>query len=168
MKLLFLGNSNDIPRHKGNPTRASAVATALEAATGQPVELVIKPIWPDELLPGRIERWMRDEHPDLVFFSVPGFWFLYESVPVRLKRRWGAPGRWLARLGFAAADRHLAATLEAIETCPCQAGCPSCVQSPKCGNLNDPLDKAGAIALLREILSPPAGQGRQRASRRGG
>jgi DEAD/DEAH box helicase domain-containing protein len=54
--------------------------------------------------------------------------------------------------GFAAASRHLAATLEAIERCPCDAGCPSCVQSPKCGNWNEPLDKAGAIAFLRTLL----------------
>lgn len=41
------------------------------------------------------------------------------------------------------------ATASAIEACECPAGCPSCVQSPKCGNGNDPLDKAGAVAVLR-------------------
>jgi DEAD/DEAH box helicase domain-containing protein len=61
-------------------------------------------------------------------------------------------GAGIAELGFAAGSTHLEATLEAIRTCPCEAGCPSCVQSPKCGNLNDPLDKAGALALLRAIL----------------
>ncbi len=62
-------------------------------------------------------------------------------------------GAGIAELGYGAADRHLAATLEVLLGCPCERGCPSCVQSPKCGNLNEPLDKAGAIALLREILA---------------
>ena len=61
-------------------------------------------------------------------------------------------GAGIAELGFAAAGRHLASTLEAVEACPCAAGCPSCVQSPKCGNLNEPLEKAGAVALLRAVL----------------
>jgi DEAD/DEAH box helicase domain-containing protein len=61
-------------------------------------------------------------------------------------------GAGIAELGFEAGDRHLAATLESIEACGCQAGCPSCVQSPKCGNGNEPLDKVAAAALLRTIL----------------
>ena len=61
-------------------------------------------------------------------------------------------GAGIAELGFAAGRRHLEATLEVIAACPCQTGCPSCVQSPKCGNWNEPLDKAGAIALVRVIL----------------
>jgi DEAD/DEAH box helicase domain-containing protein len=61
-------------------------------------------------------------------------------------------GTGIAELGFAAADRHLPSTLELLESCECANGCPSCVQSPKCGNGNEPLDKAGAIALLRTVL----------------
>jgi DEAD/DEAH box helicase domain-containing protein len=61
-------------------------------------------------------------------------------------------GAGIAELGFAAGATHLEATRSAIAACPCEAGCPSCVQSPKCGNLNDPLDKAGAIAFLAEVL----------------
>jgi DEAD/DEAH box helicase domain-containing protein len=61
-------------------------------------------------------------------------------------------GAGIAELGYAVADRHLAATLDLVAACTCATGCPSCVQSPKCGNWNEPLDKAGAIALLRELL----------------
>ena len=74
-------------------------------------------------------------------------------------------GAGIAELGFGAAERHLAATLEAIERCPCAAGCPSCVQSPKCGNLNEPLEKAGAVSFLRTVLSAPPAR-RRRVLRR--
>ena len=58
-----------------------------------------------------------------------------------------AGGAGIAELGWEAGTEHLAATLEAIDSCECTDGCPSCVQSPKCGNGNDPLDKAGAYAI---------------------
>jgi DEAD/DEAH box helicase domain-containing protein len=63
-------------------------------------------------------------------------------------------GAGVADLGYEAADRHLATTLAVIEACGCRDGCPSCVQSPKCGNGNDPLDKAAATALLRTVVRP--------------
>ena len=65
-----------------------------------------------------------------------------------------AGGAGIAELGWEAGAGHLEATLEAIDSCECANGCPSCVQSPKCGNGNDPLDKTGAIALLKRILGP--------------
>ena len=62
-------------------------------------------------------------------------------------------GAGVAELGYEAADRHLATTLDVITNCHCTTGCPSCVQSPKCGNGNEPLDKAAAAALLEHVLA---------------
>ena len=65
--------------------------------------------------------------------------FVYDGYP---------GGTGIAELGYEVADKHLRATLDLVRACTCQAGCPSCVVSPKCGNGNEPLDKAGAVALL--------------------
>lgn len=61
-------------------------------------------------------------------------------------------GAGFAERGYDSLRVWLRATLEAIEACGCEAGCPSCVQSPKCGNRNNPLDKAGAVTLLSGVL----------------
>jgi DEAD/DEAH box helicase domain-containing protein len=73
--------------------------------------------------------------------------FVYDGYP---------GGAGIAELGYEAGERLLRTTLEVITACPCVAGCPSCVQSPKCGNGNEPLDKAGATTLLRVVLDPVA------------
>ncbi len=64
-----------------------------------------------------------------------------------------AGGAGFAERGFARAAEWLTATLEVLEACECPTGCPSCVQSPKCGNGNEPLDKRAATLLLRCLLT---------------
>jgi DEAD/DEAH box helicase domain-containing protein len=49
-------------------------------------------------------------------------------------------------------ERLLADAAKLVGECPCAAGCPSCVQSPKCGNLNEPLHKQGALGLMAGML----------------
>jgi DEAD/DEAH box helicase domain-containing protein len=61
-------------------------------------------------------------------------------------------GAGFAERGYRAAAEWLRATAEAIRSCECQAGCPSCIQSPKCGNGNEPLSKNGAVLLLECLL----------------
>ena len=70
-------------------------------------------------------------------------WFIYDGYD---------GGAGIAPIAFGRAEQHLIATLRALDECPCAVGCPSCVQSPKCGNFNEPLDKSGAAALLRTIV----------------
>jgi DEAD/DEAH box helicase domain-containing protein len=62
-------------------------------------------------------------------------------------------GAGFADRGHAVIGTWLSATREAIASCECAAGCPSCVQSPKCGNGNDPLDKDGAVRVLDAVLA---------------
>jgi DEAD/DEAH box helicase domain-containing protein len=61
-------------------------------------------------------------------------------------------GAGFAERGYQAARDWLSATRQAISGCDCEAGCPSCVQSPKCGSGNHPLSKRGAVALLNALL----------------
>ena len=78
-------------------------------------------------------------HPDTGQLTV----FVYDGHP---------GGAGFAERGFHAGTEWLTATREAIASCRCEEGCPSCVQSPKCGNGNNPLDKAGAVELLDVLL----------------
>jgi DEAD/DEAH box helicase domain-containing protein len=64
-----------------------------------------------------------------------------------------AGGVGIAERGFEAFEGWVEDTARMLEGCPCERGCPSCVQSPKCGNLNEMLDKDGALTLLRRLVA---------------
>jgi DEAD/DEAH box helicase domain-containing protein len=78
-------------------------------------------------------------HPDTGMLTV----FVHDGHP---------GGAGFAERGYAVARDWLSATREAIRSCACSDGCPSCVQSPKCGNQNSPLEKAAAVTLLGVLL----------------
>lgn len=88
-------------------------------------------------------------HEDTGFATV----FVYDGHP---------GGAGFAERGHARAGAWLQATRDAIASCECAAGCPSCVQSPKCGNGNEPLNKAGALRLLDVVIG--SGLGKSRAT----
>ncbi|HTW43302.1 MAG TPA: DEAD/DEAH box helicase [Solirubrobacteraceae bacterium] len=76
--------------------------------------------------------------------------FLYDGHP---------GGIGIARTAFQRFEELCEDARRLIAGCPCASGCPSCVQSPKCGNLNEPLHKAGALALLERLLAGDATAG---------
>jgi DEAD/DEAH box helicase domain-containing protein len=78
-------------------------------------------------------------HPDTGRATV----FVYDGHP---------GGAGLAERSYLRLPEHLSATRTTISACGCRTGCPSCVQSPKCGNGNEPLHKAGAVRLLDLLL----------------
>lgn len=81
------------------------------------------------------------EHPDTGGLAAV---FIYDAYP-------GGVG--LARAAYGSLDQILVAARKTVEECGCQDGCPGCVQSPKCGNNNQPLDKQGAVFLLSELTN---------------
>ena len=85
--------------------------------------------------------------------------FIYDGHP---------GGIGISRRGYEAFERLVGDAYRLVSECPCESGCPSCVQSPKCGNLNEPLSKAGCVALMvRYAAARPGLQLGQRVDRRG-
>ncbi|MDO5534938.1 MAG: DEAD/DEAH box helicase [Propionibacteriaceae bacterium] len=81
-------------------------------------------------------------HPDTGQLTV----FVHDGLP---------GGSGIADRGYEEAEQWWWATLQRLLTCPCEEGCPACVVSPKCGNGNTPLDKAGAAGLMALLVGPP-------------
>ncbi|MDE0974368.1 MAG: DEAD/DEAH box helicase [Candidatus Nanopelagicales bacterium] len=81
-------------------------------------------------------------HPDTGEITI----FIYDGLQ---------GGAGIAEFGFNHAFDWISATLEAVLACPCDFGCPGCIQSPKCGNGNEPLSKTGAIKVLTLLSTQP-------------
>ena len=143
------------------PERLRTLAVAYTVAPDVLLDLGLpEPTWPGTLhaaehaaigllpLIATCDRWDIGgvsivQHPDTGLPTV----FVYDGY---------TGGAGFAEKGFADFGRWMAATAEAVGACECEAGCPSCVQSPKCGNGNDPLFKTGALELLRFLAAATA------------
>jgi DEAD/DEAH box helicase domain-containing protein len=78
-------------------------------------------------------------HPDTGRAQI----FIYDAHP---------GGIGIAEKGYELVHDLWEKTFRVVSECPCESGCPSCIQSPKCGNNNEPLDKKAAVILLEELL----------------
>jgi DEAD/DEAH box helicase domain-containing protein len=119
-------------RHLSELEQMPVLLSSLHAAEHSMIALL--PLW------AMCDRWdigglSTNLHPDTGSPTV----FVYDGHP-------GGVG--IAERGFEQFEGWVADTVRLLEGCPCEQGCPSCVQSPKCGNLNEYLDKAGARTLL--------------------
>jgi DEAD/DEAH box helicase domain-containing protein len=123
------------PRHLAELEEMPKLLGTLHAA--EHAMIAILPLW------AMCDRWdigglSTNIHPETGRPTV----FIYDGHP-------GGVG--IAERGFEEFEGWVADTAAMIRGCPCHDGCPSCVQSPKCGNLNDMLDKAGALTFLERL-----------------
>jgi DEAD/DEAH box helicase domain-containing protein len=123
------------PRQLDGLEQMPTLISTLHAAEHSMIALL--PLW------AMCDRWdigglSTNIHPDTGQPTV----FIYDGHP-------GGVG--IAERGFEQFEGWVADTVRLLEGCPCEHGCPSCVQSPKCGNLNEHLDKHGALTLLSRM-----------------
>ena len=103
-RILWLSNSEDVSPDVPEDKRSWRLAAGLvEAAIGDEIEIVPRVIWPDPRLPEIVDGWMDRYEPDLVLFKVNAYWYLYKSVPLRIRRRFKRIGRPIASGGERAA-----------------------------------------------------------------
>jgi len=125
------------PDHLRGLEREPALLGTLHAA--EHAMIAILPLW------AMCDRWdigglSTNVHPQTGRPTI----FVYDGHP-------GGVG--INERGFAIFEGWVEDTAKMLQGCPCERGCPSCVQSPKCGNLNEPLDKHGARTLLERLLA---------------
>jgi len=106
MKILRLGNSDDLnPAVPVEDQGWYYSQNLIAAQIGEPVETVVRAIWPGPELPRLVDEWMDRYEPDLVFLKVTWFWYAYESVPRRIERLLGRAGKPIAGAALGAAKR---------------------------------------------------------------
>lgn len=105
MRVLFLGNSSEVYGEVADAERrTSKAARALEDAFGEPVEMNVRRIWPTPQLPERLESWLNEGQPDIVYLNVIAYWFNYQSVPLKFERMFGRLGRPVRAAGIKASQ----------------------------------------------------------------
>ncbi|MEP7215102.1 MAG: hypothetical protein ABI782_02555 [Anaerolineaceae bacterium] len=106
MKVLKLGSSG-VQSERLQPGALVAHEIAgekLRIALGEHVEMRARLLWPSAGMIPAVQKWLSDAQPDVLYMIIPTFWFGYESVPLRLERRFGRFGKRLATTGLRAAD----------------------------------------------------------------
>ncbi len=106
MRVLRLGNSEDLsPGIQDHERGWYIAARELEKVAGEPVEVIVRPIFPTPELPGLLQKWIDEAQPDFVFLKVTWYWYGYESVPRRIERIFGRVGKPVAKAGLNAAAK---------------------------------------------------------------
>ena len=105
MKLLWLGTSQDVDGYVPEERRAPGlVGKRLGEIMNTDVEVDVRYIWPTKRLPSLLESWMEQSQPDMVLIVVSAYWCCYESVPLKVQRKFGKAGGRTAKAGLKVAD----------------------------------------------------------------
>lgn len=100
VKILRFGTSQDAIDVPPEMRLDYMLARGIEAEIGEPVEMVMRRAWPTPRLASDLKQWMEEEEPDMVLMYVIEYWFTYNSVPLKLRRRFGRPGKALGQAGL--------------------------------------------------------------------
>ena len=104
MRLLRLTSSDERQDHLPFEERAGTVgAKRLADRLGEPIDFEARVLWPTERMPEMVAKWVTEYGPDFVLVRIPSYWVTYESVPLKLRRRFGKAGERLADVGKASA-----------------------------------------------------------------